>query len=190
MVLRGKTHQSVGVRRLAEFDAKDLIGAPFPVILHDSVDEKYDTVSGEVLSHIIPNVKSLVAAVAVLRVTREQKLNGEEIRFLRKSLARRAKDFAENVGISPEQLSRYENNKQPISLIYERILRASVCLGHFDEAYQMGIDMRKLLTLKIKSARLADNCCAVHLHLVSEGAQTKPTIEVATSNEPSWRKTG
>jgi transcriptional regulator with XRE-family HTH domain len=190
MNLEGTTHKGVGIRRLAEFDAKDLIGTPFPVILHDSVDEKYDLDSGEVLSHVIPNVRALIAVVAVMRAAKEQKLSGEEIRFLRKSLGRKAKDFAEDVGISPEQLSRYENNKQPISLIYERFLRAAVCLGHFDEAYRIGIDMKNLLAMRIRSACLAEDRCVMHLCLIPEDEFTNPRPRDSLPSEPAWRKTG
>jgi len=190
MGLDKKHDESVGIRRIEQFDAKDLIGAPFPVILHDSVDEKYDLNSGDVLSHVIPNVRALIAVVAIMRVASDQKLNGAEIRFLRKSLARKAKDFAEDVGISPEQLSRYENEKQPISLIYERFLRAAACLGHFDEAYGLGIDMKKLLTMKVRSVRPAERNFAVHLCLVPEACAAELRARESDLHEPAWRNTG
>lgn len=90
---------------LASFDASGLLGTPFPVYVEDAVKEKTCAKCGEVLGHIIPIPDNLVAVAAVLRATNPIKLNGDEIRFLRKSVGLKAKEISKRMEISPEQYS-------------------------------------------------------------------------------------
>lgn len=186
-----KPMQKKGIRRLERFNAQDILGSPFPVILENAVDEKYDMATGLAISHVIPDVQGLTTVVALLRAGRNQKLNGKEIKFLRKSLSSKAVDFAEAVGISPEQLSRYENDKQPIPLIYERLLRGAVYLGHFETAYRMGMDMKNLLTMKIVSAHSVENACFVSLCLeIDPNEKKKPVVAPPVPDIGAWKRVG
>lgn len=160
---RGKDHKWTSIRRLGKYEVSGFLGTPFHVFLHDAVDEKYCGRCNEVLGHVVPEPKSLSAVVAVLRATRPRKLSGSEIKFLRKSLSRKAKELAEEMAVSPEQLSRFENDKQPISEVYERLLRATVCLGHFDVTHQLGIKTKELLSMKIDSVHDCENDTSFHL---------------------------
>jgi len=60
------------------------------------------------------------------------RLAPSEVRFLRRSLGMPARDFAETLGVSPEQLSRWENagkkgtGKVQISATADRLVRAFV----------------------------------------------------------------
>jgi len=158
-------HGDVKLRRLIKYEASGLLGTPFPVVLHDAVDEKYCGNCGEVLGHIVPDPKSLIAVVAVLRAANPQKLTGKEIRFLRKSLARKAKDFAGDISLSAEQLSRFENDKQPASEVYEKLVRLTVCLGHLDHTVRLGVDHRTFLTMRICSVRDCEEKLEFHLSM-------------------------
>lgn len=179
----------IGIRRLSTFDASTILGTPFAVVLHDAVDEKYCLECNSILGHIIPHPKDLSSVVAVLRAANPKKLCGKEIRFLRKSLARKAKDLADDIALSPEQLSRFENDKQPISEVYERLLRAIVCLGHFDTTSRLGIDAKHLLSMRIPSVRDCNDSVSTHLEfeiasiespIPSDEGDGKPIYKVAS----------
>jgi DNA-binding XRE family transcriptional regulator len=76
----------------------------------------------------IPNVPGLISAVAVMRcATTERKLNGKEIRFVRKAMGKTAKELAALIDVTEETFSRWENDKLVISNPVERILRGRVC---------------------------------------------------------------
>jgi putative zinc finger/helix-turn-helix YgiT family protein len=57
----------------------------------------------------IPAAEGLMKVIARTIVEREAQLTGAEIRFLRKRLHKKAAEFARIVGVSPEQVSRWEN---------------------------------------------------------------------------------
>lgn len=77
---------------------------------------------GEVIT--IPDAEGLVAAAAVARVMLPTKLNGSEIKFLRKAAGLSAKDFAKTISVRPETLSRWENDGvQQIGYSEEKIFR-------------------------------------------------------------------
>jgi DNA-binding transcriptional regulator YiaG len=56
----------------------------------------------------IPAMKSLHEAIARVLVQKQSRLNGTEVRFLRKRLNRRSIDFAQMIGITPQALSNIE----------------------------------------------------------------------------------
>ena len=148
---------------LAKFDASGLLGTPFQVFIEDAVKEKSCVECGEVLGHVIPMPDNLVAVAAVLRATNPIKLNGAEIRFLRKSVGLKAKEIANRMDISAEQFSRYENGKRPISEVYEKLLRAEVCLHHLESIKRIDVDVRGLLAMKIISVRDVGKPLSLHL---------------------------
>lgn len=51
------------------------------------------------------------------------RLTGAEIRFLRKHLGWSAEAFAGVIGVRPETVSRWENEKEPMGATSERLLR-------------------------------------------------------------------
>lgn len=71
----------------------------------------------------IPAVKPLMRLIARDLVESHESLTGEEVRFLRKRLGKKASDFAKEVGIEPETLSRMENGKQGISEPLDKLIR-------------------------------------------------------------------
>src|SRR5438445_10959589 len=71
----------------------------------------------------IPNLPGLMAAIAVSRSKHERKLNGSEIRFLRKAVEETAKEFAGHLDVTEETVSRWENDRLAISNSVERMLR-------------------------------------------------------------------
>lgn len=72
----------------------------------------------------IPNPEQLHTKIA-LDICKDNKalLLPEEIRFLRKELGLKAKELARIMGVGPETVSRWENDKKTISEGNDRMLR-------------------------------------------------------------------
>jgi DNA-binding transcriptional regulator YiaG len=68
-------------------------------------------------------------AIADKLLTKPTPLTGEEIRFLRKHIGMSSKDFAEFMSVAPESVSKWENDKMPMTALYEKRLRARVAQG-------------------------------------------------------------
>lgn len=70
--------------------------------------------------------EKLHALIARVVITKQGILKGDELRFLRTYLGLSGIVFSERVGITKETLSRFENDKQPISKTFDLLLRALV----------------------------------------------------------------
>lgn len=119
-------NEKVSARIVPEF-VDDLMGAPFQVVLENSVLEERCEKCGKVLGVTIPDLDGLMAAIAMARALDPQKLSGEEIRFLRKAIGWKAKELAEFLEISPDHLSRCETGTHPLSNGLEKYLRHYAC---------------------------------------------------------------
>lgn len=82
----------------------------------------------------IPAVKQLMQLIARDLVTSTTDLRGAEIKFLRKRLGKRASDFSQYLGVTPETLSRVENGKQAVSRQIQKLARLAYCLFSEDPA--------------------------------------------------------
>jgi putative zinc finger/helix-turn-helix YgiT family protein len=71
----------------------------------------------------IPAVEKLMRAIARTIVETEAQLSGAEIRFLRKRLRKKAVEFAQIVGVTPEQVSRWENGSNPPEKSTDKLIR-------------------------------------------------------------------
>src|SRR6266849_2127940 len=94
-----------------------------PVIL---VESAHEAESGDASGIIIPDIPGLEAAMAVARIADEFKLNGQEIKFLRRAIGVKAADLARFLDVTPETVSRWETGKEFISTNAERVLRMRV----------------------------------------------------------------
>ena len=104
-----------------KYDA-DLLGAPFKVTLVDSVSFHIDKATGEELVRI-PDLMGLINAVVRKRVCDPRKLNGDELKFIRRALGVKAVALARFLGMSPEHLSRCEASAKAMSEASEKIFR-------------------------------------------------------------------
>lgn len=71
----------------------------------------------------IPALEQLMEAIAKAVVMQPAVLKGEEIRFLRKRLAKRAVDFAELINMTPEHLSKLENDQLHVPQATDKLIR-------------------------------------------------------------------
>lgn len=109
-------------RVVDQFEATDL-GAPFKVILHKSVRVTTTRNTGEMVSYSIPDLDGLLRAIVITRILHDRKLFGAEIRFIRRALGIKQKDFAQRIEMSAEHLSRCESGSPVMSPTSEKLLR-------------------------------------------------------------------
>lgn len=102
---------------------------------------------------VIPDLPGLLAAVALYRVTAPWKLQGHEIKFLRKVLEISAKEFADLLEVSQETVSRWENGKAPIGPANEKLLRLMTAHGLQKNAPGVAWDPAELSRMKVSSVR-------------------------------------
>lgn len=72
---------------------------------------------------VMPRLAQLHRVIAEAVAEKRARLTGAEIRFLRKHLGWSGDYFAEVVGVRPETVSRWENEKEPMGVTSERLLR-------------------------------------------------------------------
>jgi DNA-binding transcriptional regulator YiaG len=82
----------------------------------------------------------MLNAAAVLRAIMPQKLNGGEIRGLRKLIELSAKELAKQFDVREETISRWENDRTPIPLANEKLLRLTVVAVLSDSAPGIEVD--------------------------------------------------
>ncbi len=114
----------------AEFERRqgiheyDVAGLPYPVILVGIPIERCPACGEEVVT--IPDPEGLHRLLALNIVEADRPLLPQEVRFLRKLLDKSAKDMAALMGVDTKTLSRWENGKQKMGKVAERLLRLLV----------------------------------------------------------------
>src|SRR5437868_9484375 len=75
---------------------------------------------------VIPRLDRLHESVAAQIISKRSRLTGEEIRYLRNHLEWTSGELAKHFGVDPATVSRWENNKDPIGPVADRLLRVTV----------------------------------------------------------------
>ena len=102
---------------------------------------------------LVPDQEGLTAATAVVRVQIPVKLNGKEIKFLRKALGYTAAALGEKLGdVVPETISRWENGAS-ISPKSEAILRMFAAVSLSERAPAVDINYQALVHMKVNPGR-------------------------------------
>jgi transcriptional regulator with XRE-family HTH domain len=121
------------------------------VTLVKGVTEDVCTKCGKSKIHI-PDLPGLIAAVALTRVKLPFKLGPREIRFVRKVIDLSAKEMAEYLKVTPETLSRWENEKMPMTPQAEVFFRLIAIALLSDKAEAVNPEMAKVVRMEIKAA--------------------------------------
>ncbi len=129
---------------VAEYE-EELLGLN-GVVLIRSVHRRVCDGCGECLLSI-PNLTGLIAAVALVRAMQPWPVAGKDIAFLRQAMELTGRELAEALGVAPESLSRWENDKQPMSATAEKALRLMVVAVLCSQAPALGIDDKCIRTL-------------------------------------------
>jgi len=72
---------------------------------------------------IIPRINDLTRGLAVAVISKPYRLQGEDIRFLRKYLRMTGDEFARLIDVDKTTLSKWENNDDPIGTQSDRLVR-------------------------------------------------------------------
>jgi transcriptional regulator with XRE-family HTH domain len=152
-------------RVVDEFNA-DIVGAPFKVILRNSVQIIYDQKTGEIEDYHIPDYDGLLRAIVLNRVLHSRKLSGADIKFLRKCIGLKAKELCKKIGVTSEHMSRLENNNIIISPASEKLMR----LFMFKTALKLSCMKSEEKRIKLEEAldSLFDDVKPVACHDVEE----------------------
>ena len=123
-----------------------------PVMLLNAVSEARCSNCGTTESTLIPNLNGLIASAAVERVSIPIRLNGQEIRFLRKALNLSGLELAEILGVRNELISRCENDAEPLGPHLERNFRSFVFL-RLRRYTLIKLNLEHLLTMRFEDVR-------------------------------------
>jgi transcriptional regulator with XRE-family HTH domain len=167
-------HAEVQVKRLPKFEAKEV---GIPIILIDSVVGEVCTSCEAVISHTIEYPDRLIAAAAVCRVMQPQKLMGSEIRFLRKTANQSGKKLADLLEVSPETVSRWENDKLPISPQSEKLLRLYIGHNLAEKAPAIDFFPTEILDMDIRPSLKTNEPLVIELELVPLKTQGQRGLE-------------
>ena len=152
-------------RNLLPEHQDDLMG--IPVVLTNAVVQRVCGNCGEVLSTIIPDLEGLRAAMAIMRVNDPLKLNGKEICFLRKALGYTGKELAGKMQVAAESVSRWENNRELMRPMGEKLLRLIVGGVLATKAPAVDFDADEIVNMRIQSVRAQEDITPILLEWVA-----------------------
>jgi putative zinc finger/helix-turn-helix YgiT family protein len=92
---------------------------------------------------VIPNVDGLHQVLAQTIIEKKSRLHGSEFRFLRKRLGESGSDCAALFGVTPETISRWENEKEQVSPVADRLLRVLVLTLEPRQRYESVVEQIK-----------------------------------------------
>lgn len=75
-----------------------------------------------------PEMEPMYRALAAAIIAKPYRLTGAEVRVLRNVLGWTAVELAAHLGVSSSQVSRWENDREPVGPIADRMLRAILAL--------------------------------------------------------------
>lgn len=75
---------------------------------------------------IIPAMDKLHALIAEALICKPARLQGKEVRFLRKYMRKSAREFAKILHMDPSTVSKWENNEDPVGQQSDLLIRALV----------------------------------------------------------------
>ena len=102
----------------------DLAGLPYPVVLLNVPVQRCPKCEEHAVT--IPDLEGLHLRLALDIVSAPRLLLPEEIRFLRKTMDWTAEEMGRIVGVDVKTISRWENGKQRLGPVAERLLRLIV----------------------------------------------------------------
>ena len=83
----------------------------------------YECPACKTISPVIKNIKRIHLYIAAALASKKSPLTGRELAFLRKEMGIRAKELAQLYGVHKVTLSRWENEKEPVSPPCDRLIR-------------------------------------------------------------------
>jgi DNA-binding transcriptional regulator YiaG len=149
----------------------------YPVVLHRAVERKTCECGHKV--DFTPDVPGLMAAVAAYRILMPHKLNGLEIKKIRKATGLKGIELSDKLSVTPETISRWENDKEPIRVEAERGLRLKLLSILSARTHVFREDYEALISLEINPIRPI-KWPEMHFHWVKVRDIDKRNVE------PQW----
>lgn len=81
----------------------------------------------------IPNVDELHILIGSMLICKKYPLTGKEIKYIRKELGLKSKELANLISVSPQEFSKWENEKDFIKPPYDKSLRLIYVLNAEDK---------------------------------------------------------
>jgi transcriptional regulator with XRE-family HTH domain len=119
----------------------------------DAVQKAICETCGKIAHITIPDLPELIAAAALWRCMIPIKLNAEEIRFLRQALDLQQKQLAEELGVEPETVCRWENRQNIILEAIEKNFRQYVGAQLSKQAPGIRFDASVVARMKLQGPR-------------------------------------
>jgi transcriptional regulator with XRE-family HTH domain len=117
---------------------------------------------------VLAAVPTLLRVIAFCFAFKPARLKGNELRFIRNVLRRSAKDFANVLSVSPEHLSRVENEAEGVSPVIDKLVRSRIVIDLMDfDGFAALFDLKEFRTLV--DGRLPESDNGFELHLEYEG---------------------
>lgn len=149
----------------------EMLGAE--VVLHDAAVRVFCVDCGNE-SISIPYLEGLIAAVAMLRIKEPTKLFSKDIRFLRKAAEMKAVTLAGKLEVTPETISRWENDKAPMSAAAEKLFRLTMAEVFEDLAPCVDYSPGDILDMNVRACMSVDRSLILNLELVKCLKLNKP----------------
>jgi putative zinc finger/helix-turn-helix YgiT family protein len=108
---------------------------------------------------VMPRLAQLHRVIAEAIAEKVARLTGAEIRFMRKHLGWSGEKFADVMGVRTETVSRWENEKEPMGVVSERLLRLMALRARpvdsyaNDELAKVAKEEAKPVSLRLRPAR-------------------------------------
>jgi len=144
---RDKCGHAFEAKRLPSYTT-NMFGIPITVT-NSAVVTKCSSCDAEDGDVSIMHPERLMAAAAVYRCMLADRLNGSEIKFLRKAMGMSAKECGDKISTDPSTLSRWETDKQAMGQVSERLLRLTVVARLWKDAPGIDVDAEALTDLKL-----------------------------------------
>lgn len=121
------------------------------VRLMQAVTQRRCTHCGETET-IIPDMKGLVDAVAMARALEPVRLGPADLKLMRRALDMKQREFAEQMGVAPETVSRWEAGAA-ISSDIEKAVRYGVCALLSERQPLFDYDPTEITRMRIPAVR-------------------------------------
>jgi len=142
------SHTQLTKRKVADYSTDEL-GIPLRLI--DAVEEHICDECGALVNVTVERMSDLIAAAAIARAMDPLKLSGRDIRFFRKAMKWSARELGEVLDSTPETVSRWENDRLPMSSNSEKLLRLLICTACGSRTPGITYALDDLLQMRIEA---------------------------------------
>lgn len=101
----------------------------------------------------IPDMDGLAKSTAIARALNPVKLSGPEVKYMRRVLDMTQADFARAMDLTPETVSRWENDARGVGGTSEKLVRHNVCALIYKETRGLPYDASIIANMQFASLK-------------------------------------